>query len=314
MNILNYIYNKKEVPIWFMRQAGRYLPEYREIRKSKNSFLELCYDPKTASEITLQPIERFSFDAAIIFSDILVILDALGAKVSFKENIGPIIDTDINKFIEENPIDKVEEKINKHLKPVYEAIKITRDKLNKEKSLIGFAGGFWTLFAYLMEGKGSKDFNIAKRFYLDEKEKFKKLEEILTKAISIHLNNQKKAGCDTIKIFDSWAGLLADRQKNELLTAPTKKIIDSVKDKTTTIIYFPRNVSFYIEEIIKLDFDVLALDYSFPISRAKELHLKSKKIIQGNLDPIYLTIKNKEELKKEVEYILEQTKESRKTA
>ena len=309
-NIFNIFIKKDFVPIWLMRQAGRYLPEYQKIRKSKSDFLDLCYSPLEASEVTLQPIKRFDFDAAIIFSDILVILDALGSKVSFKKNHGPIIETNLDKFITDNYKNNLEKTITEKLEPVYQAIRITREKLPKEKSLIGFAGAFWTLFAYLIEGQGSKNFNKAKQYYYDNPKSFAKIKEILSKAIAIHLSNQIKAGCDTVKIFDSWTGVLSQQQKEYLVIKPTEDILKELKkkNKETKIICFPKSIGFSYKDFAKLDFDILAIDYGFPIEKSQEIYREYNKAIQGNLDPAILLSKNQDKLLNEVDFILENTK------
>ena len=308
---LNSNNKKKEKFIWFMRQAGRYLPEYRKIRTEVGGFLNLCYSPEKASEVTLQPIDRFDFDAAIIFSDILVILDALGSKVEFIKGEGPKLYTDIDRFIEENSnLSVIEEKITNNLENVYKAIEISRRKLDKNKSLIGFSGAFWTLFTYLIEGGGSKIFAKAKDFIYREEEKTNKLKKILSYAISIHLKNQIKAGCDIVKIFDSWAGVLSVSQIDELVIEPTKEILKEVKKeiKKEKIILFPRGIN-NLEKFCKLDFDVIALDYSFDISQAKKLYENYGKITQGNLDPYLLAAADISKIEKEVLNILKETKD-----
>ena len=308
------IYNKKNnlsVPIWLMRQAGRYLPEYMKIRKHNPDFIKLCYNSELASEITLQPIDRFNLDAAIIFSDILVILDALGCNISFKKNHGPIIETDLDKLISLNTGINLQEKITEKLSPIYEAIKLTRQNLKKEKSLIGFSGAFWTLFAYLIEGEGSKNFNKAKKYYYNNSDKFQKIEDIICESISIHLKNQINAGCDIIQIFDSWAGVLSSTLKHSLVIDPTKKILSSLKKNTKkpTIICFPRGIGYEYKSFAKLDFDILSLDYNFPIEKSFEIYKNYNKAIQGNLDPITLLANDKKIITTEVSRILKETKD-----
>jgi len=308
--IYNIYKNKNFTPIWLMRQAGRYLPEYLKIRKNKQNFLELCYDAKLASEITLQPIKRFNFDAAIIFSDILVILDALGAKVRFAKNHGPIIETNIDEFIETNNNSSIiKTKINNKLAPIYEAIRITRKKLPEKTSLIGFAGAFWTLFAYLIEGEGSKTFYQAKSFYLNNPQKFTKIKDILCEAISIHLQNQIDAGCDTIQLFDSWVSVLSPYHIDNLVIEPTKEIVKQVKNNQAKIICFPRGISSYYDKFAKeIDFDIFALDYNTPIELAVKIYDNYGKAIQGNLDPTILLANDYQILSREVKHILSSTK------
>jgi uroporphyrinogen decarboxylase len=296
--------------IWFMRQAGRYLPEYLKTREEAGSFLDLCYNPELAAKVTLQPIDRFDFDAAIIFSDILVILDALGSKVSFIKGEGPLIKTDIDKFISENNTEEIiAEKITSNLQPVYQAIKITRLKLPSNKSLIGFSGAFWTLFSYLIEERGTKIFSLSKRFIYEEQQKLEKIKKIISHAIFIHLKNQIAAGCNIIKIFDSWASALSHEQVNNLVIDPTKEILEKLNSikKQEKIICFPRGIN-NLDDFCKLDFDVIALDYSFDIKNAKNIYEKHGKTTQGNLDPFLLASNDQKSLETQVKHILEETK------
>jgi len=303
----NIINNNKESFIWLMRQAGRYLPEYRQTRKEAGSFLDLCYNPELASKVTIQPIDRFGFDAAIIFSDILVILDALGAEVTFTENIGPEIKVDINEFVKLD--DKtIEELITEKLEPVYQAIRLTRANLDQDKSLIGFSGAFWTLLAYLIEGRGSKTYHNAKIFTYNNPTEFKRVKNILCKAIAIHLRNQVVAGCDIIKIFDSWAGILTPDQMKELVIEPYKIILAELKDVDAKKICFPRGIGSLYSEFCKLDFDIFALDYTADINIANKIANEYGKVTQGNLDPAIL-FANQEILGKELDKILEATKD-----
>ena len=307
-NIYNIYKNKNFYPIWLMRQAGRYLPEYLDIRKSKKNFLELCYDPLLTKEITLQPIKRFNFDAAIIFSDILVILDALGCKVTFEKNHGPKIQTNIDEFIDYNKTN-LEEKITNKLDYVYKAIKLVRNDLDENKSLIGFSGAFWTLFAYLIEEQGSKNFCKAKQFFYNNPKKYDKIKNILCSAITVHLKNQVNAGCDTIQIFDSWVGVLTPYQINPLVIEPTRDILAKLKNINSNIICFPRGIGYAYNEYAKLDFDILALDYNFPIEKAAEIYNKYGKAIQGNLDPSILLVDDIKIIEEEVGRIIKYTKD-----
>ncbi len=299
--------NSNKSFIWLMRQAGRYLPEYREKRKEVGNFLDLCYNPEFAAEVTLQPISRFNFDAAIIFSDILVILDALDQEVEFVPGKGPVIKANLSKLLNLTD-DNVREKITEKLNPVYEAIKITRKNLSREKSLIGFTGAYWTLLAYLIEGSGSKTFHKAKIFTYDNQEEEQKIRHILCLAISTHLKNQIKAGCDVIKIFDSWAGILTNEQIKNLVIKPYKNILDSIKAEPAKKICFPRGIKENYHEFCKLNFDIYALDYTENINIAENLYKKYGKITQGNLDPAILQLNNLEKLGEEISIILTATK------
>ncbi|MFV9875239.1 MAG: uroporphyrinogen decarboxylase [Rickettsiales endosymbiont of Dermacentor nuttalli] len=293
----------KQIPIWLMRQAGRYLPEYMEIRKNVKNFLELCYTPKLACEVTLHPIRRFGFDAAIIFSDILTILDAIGIEVTFEENLGPII----GKIYPED-LSKIRNNLNnitKKLGPVYEAISLTRSKLDKFVPLIGFAGAPWTLASYVIEGKGSRDFNNAKTVAYHNKPFFIELINILEEAIVIHINNQIKAGADLIQLFDSWAGVLPEREFQELVIKPTSNIVKSIKlgNNNIPIIGFPKGASFYYYEYLKqTKVDIISLDSNVS-NKFVQKNLSNNCIIQGNLDPIYL-LGGKDILTQEVKKVL----------
>ncbi|MDA9231377.1 uroporphyrinogen decarboxylase [Rickettsiales bacterium] len=293
--------NFKTPPIWLMRQAGRYLPEYREIRKEASNFLELCYNPKLASEITLQPIRRFGFDGAIIFSDILVIPDALGVDVNFVKNIGPQLsktlkDSDLIKFKEDN--------ILKHLKPVFENIKLVKDGLDDDKTLIGFSGSPWTIATYMIEGGSSKKFDDIRRIAIKDKDFFQKLIDILVNSISIYLIEQIKSGVDVVKIFDSWAGILPESEFKKWVIEPNKKIIQNIKKiyPNIPIILFTKGAGTMYEEVaVNTDCDALAIDQCVSKKWAKDiLQNKHNKIIQGNLDNITLTL--------DVDYALNEVK------
>lgn len=306
INTLSNKENKKNYPIWLMRQAGRYLPEYREVRKSLGGFLDLCYNPNLACEVTLQPIRRFNMDAAIIFSDILVIPDSMGIEVKFVENEGPLLG-----FIRSN--DQLKQALSKKntdkLVPVYEAINKTRNSLDKDKALIGFSGGAWTVAAYIVEGKISKDLNIVKSTYYNDKLFFKNLIASLVEHISLHLINQIKAGADIIQIFDSWAGMLVGEDYNELIIKPTIEIIKNVRRvyPDIPIICFPRGSFMQYEKFCaEVDCNAIGVDQYMDLSWIRKY--KNQKIIQGNLDPLILLSKNTDLIKKRIDQIFEAMK------
>ena len=277
----------KKPPVWLMRQAGRYLPEYRELRESTGSFLDLCYSPSLAAEVTLQPINRFGFDAAIIFSDILVIPDALGQTVSFQEGVGPILDSlknvnDLESLNRENIIDR--------LSPVYKALQITRRELPKETALIGFAGAPWTIATYMIEGGTSRDFLKTKFWAFSVPEEFDKLINILVGAITEHLIAQVESGADTIQIFDSWAGILPENEFDRWCLKPIEQIVSGVKGKhpSIPIIVFPRLAGERYIRIAEIEgVSAVSLDQTVSLGWAKK-SLQSKVTLQGNLDPVYL--------------------------
>jgi uroporphyrinogen decarboxylase len=308
-NLINTLLRKEKFstpPIWIMRQAGRYLPEYREIRSNVKNFLELCYTPKLASEVTLQPIRRFDFDAAIIFSDILVIPDALGVKVEFIKNEGPKLQKistilDLKNFKTDN--------IKTHLKPVFEALELTKSKLGSQKALIGFSGSPWTLACYMIEGGGSKNFDLTRETAIRDEEFFKQLIEILTQNIITYLSLQIEAGADVVKLFDSWAGILPPTQLRKWVIEPTKKIVFEIKKRypKTPIICFPRGIGMnYKEFALNVAPHGLALDQNMEKKWVKDnLQENLDIVVQGNLDNYLLAFGTKTEIEKEVLNILE---------
>jgi uroporphyrinogen decarboxylase len=285
----NTFLNKKneKIPVWLMRQAGRYLPEYRKIRENIGSFLEFCYNPELAAEVTLQPIRRFNFDAAIIFSDILVIPDALGMEVRFEKNEGPKLKS-LSTEKEINNLNK--NRITERLDKVYEAIKIVKNELPKNTTLIGFAGSPWTIATYMIQGGSSKDFQEIKKMAYFEEKTFKKLIDILVESISIHLINQIEAGAEVIQLFDSWAGVLSKEQFFKWVIEPTKEIITNIREKypNIPIIGFPRLAGiFYKDYLEQTQVNALSTDFIMPTEWIKN-NLSGYTIIQGNLDPILL--------------------------
>lgn len=306
INVLNKKQCYKIPPIWIMRQAGRYLPEYMKTRSQIDNFLDLCYNPKLACEVTLQPIKRFEFDSAIIFSDILVIPDALGVKVDFVKNHGP----KLAKFDLENDLKNLKiVNVNNHLKNVYEAISLTRSKLSNDKALIGFCGAPWTLACYMIEGGGSKNFDKVREMALKNEELFAEFIEILTESLKIYLTSQIKAGADIIKIFDSWAGVLPPTQIQKWIIDPAKKIVNYLKENHPEIpvIYFPKSIGVNYEKFAQeVDCQALAIDQNLEKNWAKKyLQQNLNKTIQGNLDNFLLAFGDKKDIEKEVSNILD---------
>lgn len=241
MLITDVISGKKveRTPLWMMRQAGRYLPEYKKVRADFPSFMEFCYTPKAACEVTLQPISRFDFDAAIIFSDILVIPDALGQKVSFKTDYGPVLDEFSLTQLEKN----LSQKFFNHLSPVYDAIAMTRNTLSFEKALYGFAGSPWTLACYMVEEGKSESFSKIHNFSKDPA--FLDFLDLLTDAVAKHLIYQIDAGADIVQLFDSWSGIVDASNENDFLINPALKIMKKVHEKhpKTPFVYYARSKS-----------------------------------------------------------------------
>ena len=290
--------NKKTsyTPIWFMRQAGRYMPEFREIRKSNQDFIKLCLNPNLVNEITLQPIKRFDLDAAIIFSDILMIPYGLGQKVEFKKGFGPILSNiNFNKIIGTNS-----QNFTEKLLPVYQGIKEVKKNL-KEKNLIGFTGAPWTLLLYMLNKESPKnnfDFNKLTK----DKDLVNKLLEKITEFICLHIDKQIEAGADTIQIFDSWAGLLPKKELQNYCYNPTAKIINYIKTKKVTVICFPKGIGEnYLDFCSIVKPDCVSIDYEIDPKWIKE---KLNGIpIQGGLDPKIL-FTDKENIKVNVEKYL----------
>jgi uroporphyrinogen decarboxylase len=282
--------NTKLNPIWIMRQAGRYLPEFREIRKQNPNFINLCLNENLASKITLQPLKRFDLDAAIIFSDILMLPYGLNQKVQFKKNFGPMLDEiNIDKMLESDEIDFVEK-----IYPVYKAIKrVSNNNITRNKNIIGFVGAPWTLLVYMINQQSPKK-NLKKDFFKN-KYLINKILLILEKFLKIHIKNQIKNGANVIQIFDSWAGLLEEKDLPNYIYSPTLNLVNYVKSLKIPVICFPREIKNYKEycEIVKPD--AISIDYNI---NPKEL-LKNIKIpIQGGLDPKIL-LTDQQTLKKE---------------
>lgn len=274
-------------PIWLMRQAGRYLPEYREVRSKAADFMAFCYTPELAVEATLQPIRRFGLDAAIIFSDILVVPDALGQNVGFVEGKGPVLDalakpSDIDRLRLEGVVDR--------LGPVYEAIAGVKRDLPAGTALIGFCGAPWTLATYMIEGGSSRDFAKVKRWAYGDPTSFARLVEILVEGCARHLIAQVKAGAEVLQIFDSWAGVLPDTAFWQWSIKPIKAITEKVKAACPGIpvIGFPKSAGVLYEPFAReTGVDAVSIDPSVPCDWAARA-LQRNVTVQGNLDPIML--------------------------
>ena len=298
MNSLDKVIIKKDKnvkPIWLMRQAGRYLPEFREIRSKNQNFIELCLNTKLVPEITLQPLKRFDFDAAIIFSDILMIPYGLNQRVEFKKNYGPILG-EFNYF-ESSNVEK--ELFKRKLKPVYDSMSSLSNQLKgKEKSLIGFVGAPWTLLVYMLNRKSPKKASID-NFSLDTS-KIDNLLELIIEYIKIHIEEQVKSGATIIQIFDSWAGLVKDKDVEKYIYEPTKKVVQFTQDLKIPAICFPREIKDYPKYVKTVSPDVISIDYNVNIRKiAEEIEIP----IQGGLDPKIL-LSNSETLIKETKEIL----------
>ena len=278
----------KTPPIWVMRQAGRYLPEYRKLRAKAGNFLSLCYNSELAAEVTLQPIERFKLDAAIIFADILLIPQALGSELCFLEGDGPRLSRISNK----NDILKLKpsNSIHEHLAPIYNTVSLVAEQLSPKVALIGFAGAPWTVATYMIAGKGTKDQGPAHKFLKEDKDSFEMLINLLTEATIFYLSKQIDAGAEVIKIFDSWAGSLKGEDFVNYAIIPIKKIITALNKlhPDVPIIAFPREADLkYIDFANKTGANCIAIDHSVdPEWAAKNLQIDS--CIQGNLNPKHM--------------------------
>ena len=283
-------------PIWFMRQAGRYLPEFREIRKNNPDFIKLCLNPNLVNEITLQPLKRFDLDAAIIFSDILMIPYGLGQKVEFKKGFGPVLeDINIDKIINTNSEDFIQK-----LLPIYDGIKKVKSNL-KGKNLIGFVGAPWTLLLYMLNKESPKNnFNFNK--INKDKSLVSRLLKKLEESICLHVDKQIEAGADVIQIFDSWAGLLPKNELSNYCYTPILKIVEHIKTKNIPVICFPKGIKEnYLDFCSTVKPDCISIDYEVDPKWLKE---KLNGLpIQGGLDPkILLTDRTK--IKKNTENYL----------
>jgi len=289
--------NSSRIPIWFMRQAGRYLPEFRKIRQENQNFIKLCLNPELVKDITLQPIKRFNLDATIIFSDILMIPYGLGQNVEFKKGYGPILeDFNLDKVLENEPKDFI-----KKLYPVYEAINKVK-KTTKEESLIGFAGAPWTLLVYMLNKQSPK-----KDFNFDEINKDKafinKLLKKIQESICLHVDKQVEAGANIIQIFDSWAGLLPEKELDDYCYFPTKKIVEHIKSLNIPVICFPKGIGKNYEKFCSIvKPSCISID---PDVDPKWIKEKSNGItIQGGMDPKIL-LSEREKIKNTVEEYLQ---------
>ena len=290
--IKNVIINKEcnINPVWIMRQAGRYLPEFREIRKKNTDFIKLCLNSELSAEITLQPLKRFDLDAAIIFSDILMLPYGLNQKVTFKKDFGPLLG-DFNL----NEISNIrEESFFEKIYPVYNAIKlVSNSQITQNKSTIGFVGAPWTLLVYMINKKSPK-LKLLDNFF-EDKILIKKILDILNKFLKIHIKNQVKFGAEVIQIFDSWAGLLHEKDLEEYIYSCTYSLVEYTKSLNVPVICFPRGIKNYKTYCDTVKPDVICIDYEVdPFKVQKEIKIP----VQGGLDPKIL-LTDLESLKKE---------------
>jgi uroporphyrinogen decarboxylase len=288
-------------PIWLMRQAGRYLPEYRALRATAGSFLDLCYNPDFATEVTLQPIRRYNFDAAILFADILLLPHAMGQHLAFKEGEGPVLEPvrsleDLRRLGERD--------IHMTLAPVYETVKRLSKALPESCTLIGFAGSPWTVSTYMVQGSGGHDQAAAKTWAYRDPDSFQVLIDRLTGLTFDYLSRQVECGAEVIQLFDTWAGVLPEADFRRWCLAPAVALAARLKEKHPQIpvIWFPRGAGAMYAQCAEAGaFNALSLDTSVPMGFA--LQLQSRIAIQGNLDPRYL-VTGGDALQREAERLL----------
>lgn len=272
-------------PVWLMRQAGRYLPEYRETRQKAGTFLDLCYNPDLAVEVTMQPIRRFGFDASILFSDILVVPHALGRNLSFEEGMGPRMDPISPEEIERLNTDR----FHRHLAPVYETVSRLRFELPTETTLLGFCGAPWTVATYMIAGHGTTDQAPARLFSHRYPDIFQSLLDLIADVSADYLVKQIEAGADAVQIFDSWAGMLDEKSFGRFALEPVSRLVARIREKypDVPVIGFPKGAGAnYTDYRKETGVTALGLDWSVPMSQA--VLLQKQGPVQGNLDPMRL--------------------------
>ena len=289
----------ERTPVWIMRQAGRYLPEYRAIRE-KHDFMTMCKTPELASEVTIQPIDIIKTDAAILFSDILVIPEAMGMHLEIVESKGPVFDKPIRAV---SQLDELKtENLVERLDYVLQAVKMTKEKLNGRVPLIGFSGSPWTLACYMVEGKGSKNFELIKSFIYNEPEAAHRLLKILADSVVEYLNAKIQAGCDAVQIFDTWASVLSPTDFEEYSLKYIRYICENLETNGAPVIVFAKGVSSY-KNLAELKCDVLGVDWARNIGNVRA-DIGGAKGLQGNLDPTVLYAP-KETIRRETERVLQ---------
>ncbi len=272
-------------PVWMMRQAGRYLPEYMAVREEAGDFLNLCKDPEKAAEVTLQPVDIIGVDAAILFSDILVIPLEMGMDLKFEKGEGPVFSDPIRS---KEDLKRLQPNAHERLTYVYEAVKIIRERLADDKALIGFTGAPWTLITYMIEGRGTKTYNIVKKLIYTQPELVHALLREVTEVVKLYLEKQIEAGVDVVQIFDSWAAALEKSKYFEFSWNYMKEVASYIKGKYPhiPIIMFPKGIGAYLDDIDG-EFDVFGVDWGTPMALAKE-KLGDRYVLQGNMEPCRL--------------------------
>ena len=279
-------------PVWMMRQAGRYLPEYMAVRAEAGNFLNLCHDPEKAAEVTIQPLDIVGVDAAILFSDILVIPDEMGMDLEFIKGFGPKFNDPLETQEDLDRLIGGDEAATK-LSYVFDTIKLLRKQLDErgdDKALIGFTGAPWTLATYMIEGQGTKTYNLCKKMMYSNPELLHNILAKVTEVVKLYMEKQIKAGIDVVQIFDSWAAAIEPSKYNEFSWRYMVEIADYLKSRfpDTPIIMFPKGVSAFIEQgLVYGNFDVFGVDWGTPMSMVKE-KLGERYVLQGNMEPCRL--------------------------
>jgi uroporphyrinogen decarboxylase len=274
-------------PIWLMRQAGRYLPEYRAVREHAENFLDLCFNPRLAAEITLQPIRRFGFDAAILFSDILVVAHALGQRVTFETGEGPRLDA----LTEPADLKRLRRELDQDLlAPIYETIALVRAELPDDVTLLGFCGAPWTVATYMIAGRGAADQLPARLFAYRHPQAFAQLMDLLIESSISYLAKQLESGAEAVQIFDTWAGVLPSDEFHKWCIEPSQRIVAGLRLKVphAKIIGFPRGAGTELSRYLAaVPVDAIGLDWMIDLTFARE-HVQKLRPVQGNLDPLAL--------------------------
>lgn len=274
----------ERTPVWIMRQAGRYLPEYRAVRE-KADFLTMCKTPELAAEVTLQPVDILGIDAAIIFSDILVIPEAMGMTLEMHEGKGPIFHNPIRSHEDSKSLKRIDPAVD--LKYVLDAVRLTKKELNGRIPLIGFSGSPWTLLTYMVEGRGSKNFSHIKKMIYNNPGLAHELLEKISDAVTEYLSAKIEAGVNAIQIFDTWGGILSQEDFNEFSLQYITRIISGLKRKDEPVIVFAKGVHYSLEQLSQCGADVLGLDWTMNLKDVRQA-VGHKVALQGNMDPCVL--------------------------
>lgn len=290
----------ERTPVWIMRQAGRYLPEYRAIRE-KADFLTMCKTPELAAEVTIQPVELIGVDAAILFSDILVIPEAMGMELQMNEGKGPVFPHPIRTVDDVRMLKTLDP--HSDLKYVLDAVSLTKRELDGRVPLIGFSGSPWTLLTYMVEGKGSKNFSNVKQMIYNEPKLAHSILDKLAHAVSEYLSAKIECGADAVQIFDTWGGILAPKDFEEFSLQYITKIIDNIKRKNQPVIVFAKGVHYKLNKLSECGADVIGLDWTMDLGKVRK-RIGDKVALQGNMDPCVLYA-NPTKIKEEVISILD---------